>query len=187
MKPIRTTTLACAAALLALAACGGDSDAAKAGDEAAPAAPADAGTAPAAPAAPAAHAGEHGAQSGALLDPNSATREELMAIPGFDAALADAVVAGRPYQDMTAVDRVLSPRLAEAQRDTVYTHLFKPLDLNSATGDEILLIPRIGNKMKHEFEEYRPYRNIEQFRREIGKYVDKEEVARLERYVTIKQ
>jgi hypothetical protein len=29
-------------------------------------------------------------------------------------------------------------------------------------------------------------RSIEQFRREIGKYVDRDEVARLERYVTIR-
>jgi hypothetical protein len=40
--------------------------------------------------------------------------------------------------------------------------------------------------MQHEFEEYRPYRAMEQFRREIGKYVDQAEVARLERYVTIR-
>jgi len=40
--------------------------------------------------------------------------------------------------------------------------------------------------MKHEFEEYRPYNSMEQFRREIGKYVDDDEVARLERYVFIK-
>ena len=39
--------------------------------------------------------------------------------------------------------------------------------------------------MLHEFKEYRPYRAIEQFRREIGKYVDEQEVARLERYVTL--
>jgi hypothetical protein len=40
--------------------------------------------------------------------------------------------------------------------------------------------------MLREFKEYRPYTNIEQFRREIGKYVSKDEVARLERYVLIK-
>jgi hypothetical protein len=40
--------------------------------------------------------------------------------------------------------------------------------------------------MRHEFEEYRPWKSIEQFRREIGKYVDKDEVARLEKYVSIK-
>ena len=39
--------------------------------------------------------------------------------------------------------------------------------------------------MLREFKEYRPYKQIEQFRREIGKYVNKEEVARFERYVTL--
>jgi hypothetical protein len=40
--------------------------------------------------------------------------------------------------------------------------------------------------MLREFKEYRPYRSIEQFRREIGKYVNENEVARFERYVTIR-
>ena len=39
--------------------------------------------------------------------------------------------------------------------------------------------------MAHEFEEYRPYTSMEQFRREIGKYVDDDEVARLDQYVTL--
>ena len=39
--------------------------------------------------------------------------------------------------------------------------------------------------MLREFKEYRPYKAIEVFRREIGKYGSKEEVARLERYVTV--
>ena len=126
-----------------------------------------------------------GAVQQGLADPNTATREQLLAAQ-LDAATADAVIAGRPYADMLAVDRVLAGRMSEAQRKTVYARLFKPIDLNTAKGEEILLIPGVGPRMRHEFEEYRPYRNIEQFRREIGKYVDKNEVARLEQYVTIK-
>jgi len=121
-----------------------------------------------------------------LLDPDAATREQLLTIPGIDAALADSLVAGRPYADMRAVDRVLAVRLSEPQRDSVYVRLFKPLDLNTATKEEIELIPGVGARMRHEFEEYRPYRSLAQFRREIGKYVDSAEVARLERYVTIR-
>jgi DNA uptake protein ComE-like DNA-binding protein len=125
------------------------------------------------------------ASTGAFLDPNTATREELMTVPGVDAALADALVAGRPYSDMTAVDFVVGNRLTEEQKDVFYERVWKPLDLNSASEGEILLIPRIGSNMAHEFEEYRPYDRIERFRREIGKYVDSAEVARLERYVRI--
>ena len=58
-----------------------------------------------------------------------------------------------------------------------------PVELNTATEEEILALPGIGKKMAHEFEEYRPYKNIDQFRREIGKYVDDKELARLERLV----
>jgi DNA uptake protein ComE-like DNA-binding protein len=119
-----------------------------------------------------------------MLDPNSATAEQLAAIPGMTPELATSVVNGRPYQDMSAVNAKLTS-LTEEQRDTVYTRLWKPLNLNTATKEEIELIPGVGPKMRHEFEEYRPYTSIEQFRREIGKYVDANEVARLEKYVTL--
>ena len=162
-----------------LAACGGGGDAV---NDTTPVAAAT-GTPAAAPAADSAGAA---AASGAMLDPNAATRDQLAALPGMDAALADSLVARRPYANMLGVDSVLSKRLSEPQRDTLYARLWKPIDLNTASKAEIQLIPGVGAKMTHEFEEYRPYTNIERFRREIGKYVDKDEVARLERYVMIK-
>jgi len=124
--------------------------------------------------------------SSTFLDPNAATREQLLALPGIDSAAANALVQGRQYENMIAVDRALASHLTEAERDSVYTRLWKPIDLNTATKEEILLIPGVGPRMQHEFEEYRPYNSIERFRREIGKYVDGAEVARLERYVTIR-
>ena len=124
---------------------------------------------------------------GGFIDPNTATREQLMALPRMDTTTANAIIAGRPYNDMLAVDKVLTAgRLTEAQRDTIYTRMWRPIDLNKATAAEIRLIPGVGEKMQHEFEEYRPYTDIARFRREIGKYVDSTEVARLERYVTIR-
>jgi hypothetical protein len=39
--------------------------------------------------------------------------------------------------------------------------------------------------MSREFEEYRPYTSIAQFRGEIGKYVSPEEVAAFERYLFV--
>ena len=39
--------------------------------------------------------------------------------------------------------------------------------------------------MVHEFEEYRPYRSIQVFRREIGKYVAPSVVADYEKYVFV--
>ena len=126
------------------------------------------------------------ATAGAMLDPNAATKDQLTAVPGMTAAAADALIAGRPYQTMVAVDQALAKSLSADARKTVYARVWKPIDLNTAKGEEILLIPGVGPRMRHEFEEYRPYTSIEQFRREIGKYVDKAEVARLEKYIVIK-
>jgi DNA uptake protein ComE-like DNA-binding protein len=61
-----------------------------------------------------------------------------------------------------------------------------PININTATDAEILKIPGVGQRMLHEFKEYRPWTSIAQVRREIGKYVDKAEVARLEKYIVIK-
>jgi DNA uptake protein ComE-like DNA-binding protein len=61
-----------------------------------------------------------------------------------------------------------------------------PININTATDAQILAIPGVGPRMLHEFKEYRPWTSIAQFRREIGKYVDKAEVARLEQYIVIK-
>ncbi len=120
-----------------------------------------------------------------ILDPNLATKEQLATLPGVDAALADAIVAGRPYADMLAVDRVLTARLNEEQRRAVYVKLFQPINLNAAAREEILLVPGAGPRMTREFLEYRPYDGLPRFRREIGKYVDAAEVARLEQYVFV--
>ena len=60
------------------------------------------------------------------------------------------------------------------------------LNLNTVTGDELLgTIPGFGNRMVREFQEYRPYISIQQFRQEIGKYVDDAQIAEYEKYVYV--
>jgi DNA uptake protein ComE-like DNA-binding protein len=60
------------------------------------------------------------------------------------------------------------------------------LNVNTASGDELMkTIPNFNNRMVHEFEEYRPYRSIQVFRREIGKYVAPAVVAEYEKYVFV--
>jgi DNA uptake protein ComE-like DNA-binding protein len=122
---------------------------------------------------------------GGLANPNLIGDEALTALPHVDQALAEAIVAGRPYLNAQALDDVVGQALDESQRSELYGRLFRQINLNNAPESEILLIPGMSGKMAHEFEEYRPYGSIEQFRREIGKYVDEAEVARLEQYVFI--
>jgi len=120
-----------------------------------------------------------------LLNPNVATEQELLALPHLNATLVRSVVAKRPYKTMLDLNAQLSPALSKDQLTQLYGRLFLPLNLNSASREEILLIPGVGPRIAHEFEEYRPYKAMQQFRKEIGKYVDEKEVARLERYVTL--
>ena len=59
------------------------------------------------------------------------------------------------------------------------------LNLNTSTREEFGEMPGVGNRMVREFMEYRPYASIRQFRREIGKYVNEEQVAAYEQYVFV--
>lgn len=121
-----------------------------------------------------------------LLNPNTAEPAALKALPNVTEPVSQAIVAGRPYATTAAFNAALSKVLNEAQRKELYGKLFLQIDLNKASRDEIMLIPGMTGRMAREFEEYRPYKNIEQFRKEIGKYVDAKEVARLESFVTLK-
>lgn len=120
-----------------------------------------------------------------LINPNLATAAALEQLPQVTPAVAQAIIDGRPYLTAQALDETLAPMLGEGERQTLYARLFRPINLNTASKAEIMLIPGMSNRMVHEFEEYRPYRSMEQFRREIGKYVDDEELARLEQYVFV--
>ena len=120
-----------------------------------------------------------------LADPNLIDADALQGLPHMSESLASAVVAGRPYLTAMELDSVLAGSLNEEQRAEVYGQLFRQINLNSASEEEIMLIPGMSGRMTHEFEEYRPYTSLDQFRREIGKYVDADEVARLEQYVFI--
>ena len=120
-----------------------------------------------------------------LLNPNRDAAEKLVTVPGISDDIAEEIISNRPYLDMLALEKVLSQHLDLDARKIVFTKLFVPLNLNTASREEILLVPNLGNKMAHEFEEYRPYIKMAQFRREMGKYVDDEEVARLEQFVFV--
>jgi len=120
-----------------------------------------------------------------LVNANTASEAQIAAVPGL-APLAAAIVAKRPYASPLALDAVLAEgKIAPDQRKLIYTRLWAPMNLNAATLPDIMLIPGMSARMADEFREYKPYKSIGQFRYEIGKYVSKAEVARLEQYVFV--
>ena len=119
-----------------------------------------------------------------ITDANTISEADLAKLPHMNPALAKAVVSRRPFKTAKDLDAALAS-LPKEQRTELYAKLFVPINLNTATDDEILLIPGVGNRMLREFKEYRPYTALAQFHREIGKYVDNTELARLEQYVMV--
>ncbi|MEZ4862602.1 MAG: hypothetical protein R3C14_14910 [Caldilineaceae bacterium] len=103
------------------------------------------------------------------------TQAEAVATP-TTAETAAAAPTEAPAEESTAEN-------TEAASDPV---VMTKLNLNTVTGDELLnTVPGFGNRMVREFQEYRPYISIQQFRREIGKYVDEAQVADYEQYVYV--
>jgi DNA uptake protein ComE-like DNA-binding protein len=123
-----------------------------------------------------------------LLDPNTATEQELAALPNMTPAIAKAIVARRPFASQTEFNAFLTGQgLKKDQLTALYGKAFVHLNLNTTTPEEILMIPNVGQRMVKEFEEYRPYKSLAQWRREIGKYFpnNQQEVARMEQYVFV--
>jgi DNA uptake protein ComE-like DNA-binding protein len=121
-----------------------------------------------------------------LVDLNLAVEADLVKLPNVTPAIAKDLLAKRPFGSITEVQALLTAAgLSAAQTAELYGKAFVHVNLNTGSAPEIELIPGAGRRMAHEFAEYRPWKAWAQFDKEIGKYVDKAEVARLEQYVSI--
>lgn len=120
-----------------------------------------------------------------LVNPDLASEKDLLALPHMNATIVKSILEQRPFLQMADLHALLSKTLTKEQLAELYGKMFVQINLNTATNEEILLIPGTGNRMLREFREYRPYKTLGQFRKEIGKYVDVKEVARLEQYVFV--
>lgn len=120
-----------------------------------------------------------------MVETNIATEAQLAAIPGMTADLVKAIVAARPFASVLSLDSLLGKTLTKEQRTEIYKKTFVQINMNTASREEILLIPGTANKHAHEFDEYRPYKALAVFHREMRKYWDEAEVSRLEAYVFV--
>jgi DNA uptake protein ComE-like DNA-binding protein len=116
---------------------------------------------------------------------NTGAREEILLIPGAGARMAREFTEYRPWKSWAQFDKEIGKYVGQAETDRLKKYVFIPVNLNTATDDDILSIPGAGPRMVREFKEYRPWKTKEQFDKEIGKYVGAKETARLWRYVVI--
>jgi DNA uptake protein ComE-like DNA-binding protein len=116
---------------------------------------------------------------------NTATREEILLVPGAGNRMVREFAEYRPWKTWAQFDREIGKYVGVDATNKLKQYCFIPVDLNTATDQDILSIPGAGNRMVREFKEYRPWKTKAQFDKEIGKYVGEKETARLWRFVTI--
>lgn len=116
---------------------------------------------------------------------NTAPAAEIMLIPGAGKRMAHEFEEYRPWKSWAQFDKEIGKYVDAKEVARLKQYTFIPLNLNTATEADFMTIPGAGKRMAHEFEEYRPWKTQAQFEKEIGKYVNAKEVARLWRYMTI--
>src|SRR5262249_253174 len=127
------------------------------------------------------------AQAGkGLLDANMAAEAELQQLPQMTPAAAKGLIARRPFKSVVELNKfLLEQKLTPDQAREFYRKAFVPVNLNTGTREEFMLIPGVGSRMAAELAEYRPWKTWAQFDKEIGKYVGQQETDRLKQYVFI--
>jgi DNA uptake protein ComE-like DNA-binding protein len=126
------------------------------------------------------------AQVGKLVDANMATESELAQLPHMTPDIVKGIIAKRPFKTVVELNAyLLEQKLTADQAKELYRKAFVPINLNTGTKPEFLLIPGVGPRMSGEFEEYRPWKTWTQFDKEIGKYVGQAETDRLKQYFFI--
>jgi DNA uptake protein ComE-like DNA-binding protein len=116
---------------------------------------------------------------------NTGTAPEILLIPRVGKRMTREFEEYRPWVSMAQFDKEIGKYVGQAETDRLKQYVFIPVNLNTATDDDIMSIPGAGRRMVREFKEYRPWKTKEQFDKEIGKYVGAKETARLWRYVVI--
>ena len=121
-----------------------------------------------------------------VVDANTAAEKDLLAMPHMTPAIVKGLLEKRPFASITDLNAyLLGQKLTPQQATEFYGKAFVHINLNTATPEEIILVPGAGKRMVHEFDEYRPWRSYAQFDKEIGKYVGADRTAQLAQYTFI--
>jgi len=128
--------------------------------------------------------------TGAFIHVNleTGTREEILLIPNAGTRMAREFAEYRPWVSWAQFDKEIGKYVNNDQVvvDKLKQYVFIPVNLNTATDEDILSIPGAGRQMVREFKEYRPWTSKAQFDKEISKYVGQKSTDRLWRFVVIK-
>ncbi len=116
------------------------------------------------------------AEPAPLLNINVASSEELQALPGMNVELATAIIAARPYADLEGLQKKVTGISEEALAGIEVAKI----NVNSATLEELLLLPGVTQEIAQAIMAGRPYFTMEDLLNVEG--ISKEKLTELEKY-----
>ena len=89
-------------------------------------------------------------KSQGVIDINTASENDLAALPHMTPEIVKTIVAARPFENAIALHKhLVAQKITSEQATELYGKAFVHINLNTATSEEIMLIPGAGKKMAH--------------------------------------
>ncbi len=116
---------------------------------------------------------------------NATTDDELRLVPGLGAHLLTDFKANRPFGSLATLNQEIEKYLPPKDAAQLAQYVFVPLDVNTASDEDLRTIPGMTPKLLANIRKHRPYQDLVAFTKAIRKAVSKKEAARLGTFVRI--
>src|SRR5215813_7680363 len=81
------------------------------------------------------------------IDPNTAAESELQALPAMTPAIVNGIVEQRPFKSVVELNKfLLEQKVTPQQAREFYREAFVPINLNTGTREEFMLIPGVRSE-----------------------------------------
>ena len=89
----------------------------------------------------------------------------------------------RPWKTFAQFDKEIGKYVGQEATDKLKQYVFIPLNVNTASDQDLLTIPGMTPAMLARIKQGRPWSSKEQFEQQISKGADPKEAARLSRFL----
>lgn len=116
---------------------------------------------------------------------NTGTREEILLIPGAGTRMAREFDEYRPWRSWAQFDREISKYVGQEATDRLKQYVFIPLNVNTASDQDLMTIPGLTAQTLARIKQGRPYASREQFEQRMTQGGDAKDAARIAHFVVV--
>jgi len=117
------------------------------------------------------------------INVNATTDEELRLVPGMGAHLLVDFRENRPFGSLASLSQEIGKYLPPKDAARLAQYVFVPLDVNTASDDDLRTIPGMTPKLLAAIKQHRPYQDLGAFTKAIRKVVSAKETSRISTFV----